>query len=428
MRTVNTRLELDKRVLGKKDNRFPVRIIVSYGKDKKRYWTKFRYTVKEWESLHSARKKSDQQKKDLKELDAELTKVRSILQNEALQGDKFSYSAFELLYDRPKKPRKPKKEPVVVEPQPEPETDLYLLFQRYVDDLRNANRIGSAICYHNAMIAFMKFDPKITFRDITPAKLYEFEDWFVSQGNSITTVGIYARSLRTIYNLGVEEKMITRDSYPFGTKQKRKYAIPRGRNMKKALSIDELKMIKNAVIYDKEADFARDIWMFSFYCNGMNMADIFNLKYENIDDEFIRFHRKKTESSVRDVTPIEVYILPEAQQIIDKWGKKPIVQRAYIFGIETKNAAERYRMKCNFIRSINYYMKNLGEKLNLRLKLTTYVARHSYATLQKELGTPLEEISESLGHSSVEVTKNYLDSFSMERKKNTAKKLSTVIR
>ena len=101
----------------------------------------------------------------------------------------------------------------------------------------------------------------------------------------------------------------------------------------------------------------------------------------------------------------------------------------YVFGLTSDQYSleEQYRLKGNFIRSINYYMKKLAQLLGIKSKLTTYVARHSYATMLKNLGVSVEEISESLGHNSIETTRNYLASFSQNRKKSTAEKLQNAL-
>ena len=111
------------------------------------------------------------------------------------------------------------------------------------------------------------------------------------------------------------------------------------------------------------------------------------------------------------------------------WGKADRSDENYIFNVfePSMSAEEKYTKKLNTIRSINGYMKRLGKKLEVNTKITTYVARHSWATLLKNTGTSVEEISESLGHSSIATTKNYLDSFPKEHKKETANKLSSLI-
>ena len=235
--------------------------------------------------------------------------------------------------------------------------------------------------------------------------------------------------IRDRYNIAIPEGVISKEHYPFGPKKYRKYEIPIGRNIKKALDIEDIRKIKNANSLPTEYQFARDMWMFSFYCNGMNMVDIFFLKFESIDGRFLRFYRKKTERTRRDVLPIEIYLLDDALAILNRWKVKETSPSDYVFGLTSDQYSleEQYRLKGNFIRSINYYMKKLAQLLGIKSKLTTYVARHSYATMLKNLGVSVEEISESLGHNNIETTRNYLASFSQNRKKSTAEKLQDAL-
>ena len=176
-------------------------------------------------------------------------------------------------------------------------------------------------------------------------------------------------------------------------------------------------------------EFARDIWLFSFYCNGMNMTDICHLTHENIQDNFIYYFRSKTIRTQREKKPIEVYLAEPALMIIKRWAVRLISPDDFIFSILNKGMdyEEQFWASKNFTRSVNHYMGSLAKQLEINCKLTTYVARHSYATLLKFMGTSIEEISESLGHSNVSTKKSYLDSFPKEHKKDTANKLVDLI-
>ena len=100
----------------------------------------------------------------------------------------------------------------------------------------------------------------------------------LAKGMSITTVGIYVQALRVIYNRAIDDGFISNDKYPFGLKVKRKYEIPTGNNIKKALEIDAIQKIIGYKPTKDKAEFSRDIWMFCFYCNGMNIGDASILK------------------------------------------------------------------------------------------------------------------------------------------------------
>lgn len=112
----------------------------------------------------------------------------------------------------------------------------------------------------------------LKFSDITPDFLQDFENWMVNRGKSITTVGIYLRQLRAIINIAKEKGIIRPQDYPFG---RRKYIIPGGNNMKKALNISQIKQIfEYQASTDTGMDKARDFWILSYLCNGINMMDL----------------------------------------------------------------------------------------------------------------------------------------------------------
>jgi integrase len=171
---------------------------------------------------------------------------------------------------------------------------------------------------------------------------------------------------------------------------------------------------------------ARDLWVFSYLCNGANMKDIAKLKYKNLEGNKINFIRTKTERSTKqDLKSISAFLLPETAVIIDKWGNKDHDPENYIFGIiEKEDSPERVYAKVKqTFRRINEHMKNIGNDLGINIKLTTYSARHSFATALKRSGAPTEFISESLGHKDLKTTENYLDSFEDDMKESFQKQL-----
>ena len=428
MKQATVRLELDRRSLSKKDSRYPVKLVVYCSNKWKRYKTEFRFTDKEWNILWGPKLLNKDLKSKKNDLEKELVRANDVL--ETLDNE-FSFEKFERLFlgkltETEKRQLEKEKRQAKIQKQKE---NVYNVYQEYLKELEKSKRIGTANAYRNSMKSLQSYRPKLSFVEITPKFLERYEAEMISRGMSLTTVGIYLRGLRAIYNIAIMDGVVSRDNYPFGPKKYRKYEIPIGRNIKKALDIEDIRKIKNANSLPTEHQFARDMWMFSFYCNGMNMADIFFLRFESIDGRFMRFYRKKTERTRRDVLPIEIYLLDDALAILNRWKVKETSPSDYVFGLTSDQYSleAQYRLKGNFIRSINYYMKKLAQLLGIKSKLTTYVARHSYATMLKNLGVSVEEISESLGHNSIETTRNYLASFSQNRKKSTAEKLQNAL-
>jgi integrase/recombinase XerD len=243
----------------------------------------------------------------------------------------------------------------------------------------------------------------------------------LAKNRSITTVGIYLRPLRAIINQAIEEGEFSREVYPFG---KRRYQIPSSRNIKKALTLDEIgRIARFQAIPGTWWERARDMFMFSYFANGINMKDILKLKYANIDGEYVRFVRAKTHRTNRsNSTSISFHLSKELNDIINRLGNKNIQADNYIFPVLTDGITPEKEMADvqQFIQMINTYLKKIAEQVGIEKKVTTYFARHSFATVLKKSGMSPLFISESLGHTSLKTTEIYLDSFEDETKKQVS--------
>lgn len=297
-------------------------------------------------------------------------------------------------------------------------------FSNYIDQLKERGQIGTVVTYECAQKSINTYKSGVKFSDVNPDFLNKYEKWMLSKGKSITTVGIYLRSLRTLFNNAISDGILTSDFYPFG---KKKYEIPTGNNIKKALTLKEIGSIYN---YKPEAgspiDKAKNYWLFMYLCNGMNVKDMCLLKYENIKGDVLEFERAKTARTKRNVEPIRVAITDEVNDIINKWGNKKKDGKTYIFPILTAGLSpERERQLIQqATHVINDHMKTIAKALNIESDVTTYAARHSFATVLQRSGVGTEFISEALGHSNVKTTQNYLAGFEDESKRETIKALT----
>lgn len=285
-------------------------------------------------------------------------------------------------------------------------------FNGYIKELRSEGRIGTAVSYDNAKVSLNKFKPGLTFSDITKSQLLQYEKWMLDEGKSKATIGIYTRSLRTIFN----RANLDRSLYPFGDGRD-KYSIPSGRNFKKALTIEEIAQIFNYKPTPGSAeDMAKDYWIFVYLCNGLNIKDLCRLKRKDIDGNVLTYERAKTSRSKRGADKIVISLKPEAKVIIAKWGQRSINPDNYLFPHLNKSMSPEYERALiqQLIKLINKNMKAIARNLNIDKPITTYYARHSFATILKRSGASTEFISEALGHSDLKTTKNYLASFEAE--------------
>lgn len=376
----------------KQDLTCKVSIRVTYLRKKKYYPTGISVQPSDFERAMTAKRRTDGDTRLFKRINSYL--MKAIEAAEALPV--FTFSQFEDIYLNNR----------------EAADSICFGFDKYINELKEEKRIGTAVSYECAKASLEKFKAGLKYADITPALLRKYENWMNENGNSQTTVGIYLRSLRTIFNRASIDKAL----YPFGEK-KGKYSIPTGRNIKKALNLQEIgKIYHYQPSQGSTAEMARDYWLFMYLCNGMNVKDFCLLKHKNIEGDILTFQREKTKRSKREQLPTVVSLKPEAKAIISKWGQRSVSPETYIFPhLHKSMTAEQERQNVQQLtKTINKYMKAIARELELSKPVTTYFARHSFATVLKNSGASMEFISEALAHSSQQTTKSYLSGFEQE--------------
>lgn len=290
-----------------------------------------------------------------------------------------------------------------------------------IKELDNEEKFGSSAFYKGTLSLLKRYiKHDVLINEVTVEWLNGLEK-FILKTASQTTVAMNMRNIRTIMNIAKQTGVIRESDYPFG---RGKYQIKEGSGKKKALNKKQLKAIAEYSDGSMTTEFYRDLWLFIYFCNGLNVADLISLKFSDIQNGEISFIRKKTKDRTRDVKRIYAAITPEMYSIINKWGNDP-KKSVYIFPFlkPSDSAWEHEKKKKNLTKLINKRMKMIGEKLNLG-KITTYVARHTYATILRNEGVPISIISPMLGHSSVTTTEIYLADLESEYRAKNASLLS----
>ena len=296
------------------------------------------------------------------------------------------------------------------------------MFEAKINELNETEKYGSAMIYRGTLSLIKRFKKNNTvpIRDITVEWLKEFERFCLKTTNQ-TIVAINMRNIRVIMNIAKSAGTIKEADYPFG---RGRYQIKEGAGKKRALNKAQLKAIAEYSDGNNFTDFYRDLWLFIYFCNGINVADLINLKFSDIQDREISFVHAKTKDRTREVKRIYATITPEMQAIIDKWGNDP-KKSVYIFPFMKAGdgAREHDKKKRNLTRHINDHMKAIGEKLGIG-RITTYTARHTYVTVLRNEGVPVSMISPMLGHTSVTTTEIYLADLESENRAKNARLLS----
>ena len=292
-----------------------------------------------------------------------------------------------------------------------------------IEELLDNGQIGSSQYYKSTLKSVEDFaGNKIQFSSVNVDWLRKYEKHLLATGQNYTTVGMRCRALRCMMNIAKKSGIIKESQYPFGSG---KYEIPVGQGRKLALTLQQIGKI---VMYNdgkETSERYRDLWFFSYLCNGVNFADMLKLKYSNIQNGEIYFIRSKTIRTSKIKRELQVIITPEMQTIIDRWGNKDKQPNSYIFDyLKGDETPLREKIIINdVIRRTNRRLKQIGEIIGIQ-GISTYTARHSYATVLKRSGANIAYISESLGHADLKTTENYLASFEREEREKNAKLLT----
>ena len=285
----------------------------------------------------------------------------------------------------------------------------------YIEKLQSANRIGNADTFIHLRTALTKCFGCLDFYfgELDISRLKDLENWFRQTALlSANSIGIRFRSLRALYNQAIEDGIVKQDSYPFDSFKVSQFKED---TAKRALTKEQIRLIIELDVrlltkYPTPfMQLSKDLFLFSYLGCGINLTDMLHLRYRDVFDGRVTYHRQKTGKL------ISFYLQPMAMDILRKYYQEEHTPDDYIFPVLKRNfhisATQQYGRVKRVTRRINRYLKVIGEYLNLPIPLTTYVARHSYATVLKRSGVSTSIISESLGHSSEKITQIYLDSF-----------------
>lgn len=280
-----------------------------------------------------------------------------------------------------------------------------------INGLISENKIGNANHYRALLYSLRKFIKlsQLMFIDIDTNFLNKYEAHLKSLGNKGNTISIKMRTLKAVYNKAVKNDIIKQEYYPFSC-----YSVSKLKEntLKRSITKDEiLKIIdfdvkKLSTRPQSLLQFSKDLFLFSYFGCGINMIDIAYLKIDNIRDSRIVYTRHKTSK------PISFTLHPYVIDIIRKYEG---LNNDYLFPILDNSVHLTAEQQIRRIKKITYVvnknLKKIGKVIDLTIPLTTYVSRHSFATILKRSGVNIAIISEALGHSDLKTTQIYLDSF-----------------
>ena len=280
------------------------------------------------------------------------------------------------------------------------------LFKQHLHHLEEEKRTGYRLSIQQTYNSLIKFNKHldIPFSEMDCNWLRRYETWLRKQGKSENTIGIRFRNIRTIFNLALDMELVKQEGYPF---KKFKVSKLHQETVKRALSKDEILAVINYPTDGKDSytRLAVALFTFSYFMGGINFVDMAYLTEKNIIEGRLIYHRKKTSKLIN--LPLQ----KEAMMVLKRYKNN---SQGYLFPIlskEHQTEQQKLNRLHKVITKVNRALKAIGKELNIPIKLTTYCARHSYATVLKRAGVATSIISESLGHSSERITQIYLDNF-----------------
>lgn len=278
------------------------------------------------------------------------------------------------------------------------ENTLFIFMESIIERLRQLNHTGTANNYRAALGSFKRFrnNKDIAMEAIDQITMEDYQATLKSVGLTPNSISFYMRILRAVYNRAVEQELTT-DRKPFRT-----VFTGTEKTLKRAIPINDIKRIRNLELSLKpNLEFARDIFMFLFYCRGMSFIDAAFLKKTDIQNGVLTYRRHKTGQV------LHIKIIAPIKDLIDCYSNK---NSHYLLPVISHPGSDERRQYETALRRINNALKIIASIVKLPIPLTTYVSRHAWATIAKSKNVPVNVISDALGHDSIATTQIYLAS------------------
>lgn len=275
---------------------------------------------------------------------------------------------------------------------------LFNYMDSLINGLKQNGRIRTAETYTATLRSFSRFrnGKDIGLHQLTTEILEAYQAWMRSQRLVPNTISFYNRILRAVYNRATEQYNID-NRRPF-----RHVYTGIDKTTKRALSLSTIKKLKQLDLsYEPAMDYARDMFLLSFYLRGMSFIDMAFLTKKALCNGYITYRRRKTGQM------LSIKWSAEMQRIIDKY---PANQTQYLFPIIRSSSGNERKAYLNASYNINHNLKRIACMINLYIPLTLYCARHSWATAAQTKGIPISTISQGMGHDSESTTRIYLAS------------------
>lgn len=299
---------------------------------------------------------------------------------------------------------------------------VFEFFDEIISDKIKSGKTGNARVYKDTKNSLLKFanNKNLRFNDITVTFLEKYEVYLRENNNSDGGIAVKMRQIRALYNDALNRGIAKEEFYPF---KKYKISKLKGKASKRALSIDEVKLFL-AMDIAKYPHLANSFnyFIFSYYCRGMNFIDLMKFKWSNVQGDNIVYTRSKTgrQFVIRILEPVSKVLSYYKNLKPDSKYVFPLILNENITPTQLENR------KLKTLKKFNKDLKELSKIAGIESNITSYVIRHSYATNMKFLGVSSDIISQSMGHSNLEITQSYLKEFENDILDNENEKLLSI--
>ncbi len=285
---------------------------------------------------------------------------------------------------------------------------VFEFWETHIENLYKSKKAGNARYHHDCKTSFFNFinNKNLSFKNINYSLLKDYENHLGSRGCIPNGIAVRMRALRAIYNEAIKQEIANQNDYPF---KKYKISKLKGKTNKRALSHEEILQIKSLdLTKNSHLIDARNYFIFSYYTRGMNFIDMLLLKWKDISTNSIVYIRNKTK---------ERFVIKRSKiinKILKYYQDNNNLDTEYVFPLLLKdNLTERQiqNRKHKTLSKFNKDLKEIAKLCDIEKTLTSYVARHSFATNLKHKGVSTDIISEALGHKNLAITQTYLKDF-----------------
>lgn len=380
---------------------YPINLRITINRKSKFYKTPYNILPKFWNEktneFNSKHKNYLQANRILSSLKQDASKILDTINEEKKE---FNLDVFDSLF-RPKE----------IE-----QINFMPYFEKLKSQFFESGKISSHNSYNDTINALNRFKPSIStysFSKIDYVFLVDFEANLRTYGCNDGGIGVYMRNIRAVYNSAIKSKIATGETYPF-----KDYIISKLKSskVKRALTKQDIQLLLD---YDFSSNLQDTkivyIYLFSFYCRGMNFTDLAELKWDDIDLRSFTYVRNKTKVKLNVKIPDNSY----TRRILNHFKIYRPFNTEYIFPILKKDIElySKEELKARKSSVLNYYGKRLNKialKCDIKTKVNFYTARHTFATLSLKKGLSTVMIKQALGHQSIQTTETYLEDFCSE--------------